>query len=115
MQWRPNPTKQEVLMKKFIAAAALFMLAAAATAQTDWVRGTVVQSDAKRRTLTLEHAAFSNVRKGGNTQIQVPAGTGEFKVGKASLLKDVKPGDSVRFVAAMKGEAMVITQLQVAR
>ncbi len=102
-------------MKRFVVAAALLALAAASWAQTDWVRASVVKADAKRRTITLDHAAFANARKGGNTQIDVPAGTGDFKVAKAALLKDVKPGDSVRFVAVMKGETMVVTQLQVAR
>ncbi|MBC7434972.1 MAG: copper-binding protein [Bdellovibrionales bacterium] len=103
-------------MKKlrFLLACTLLVSGATAWAQTDWVRGTVVKVDRAQKFITIDHDEINSNKISGGTKVKISAGAEDFNVKNPKLFKGVKAGDKIRFVAAVSGNVMVLTQLQVA-
>jgi len=79
---------------------------ASATASV-WSEGTVRKLDVAAGNVTLAHGPLAN--------LGMPAMTMRFVATPASLLKGVKVGDRVRFVAEERDGKLAVTAIEVAR
>ena len=78
--------------------------AGASAASATMTTGEVRKVDLDQGKVTLKHEAIAN--------LEMPAMTMVFRAQNADLLKNLKPGDKVRFHAENSGGAIVVTQIQ---
>ncbi|GAB3758815.1 hypothetical protein GCM10028796_05050 [Ramlibacter monticola] len=69
--------------------------------------GEVRKVDVEQGKVTIKHEAITN--------LDMPPMTMVFRAVKPELLKDLKPGDKVRFHAESVGGALVVTQIEAAK
>lgn len=79
----------------------------AAISATAWSEGTVRKLDVAGGNVTLAHGPLAN--------LDMPAMTMRFAAEPPTLLKGVKVGDRVRFVAADRGGKLTVTAIEAAR
>ena len=81
-------------------------MAQPALAQTgaEMIDGEVRKVDKGAGKITLKHGEIKSLDMPGMTMV--------FRVGDATMLDRVKPGDKVRFKAAKSGGSIVITDIQ---
>lgn len=95
-------------MKRVFCVAAGLIFAAAAHAQSaPGVAGKVTKVDASAGKLTIDHGPIPN--------LDMPAMTMVFRAGVDSMLKAVKAGDRVRFVAEKINGQFTVTKIEKAR
>jgi Cu(I)/Ag(I) efflux system periplasmic protein CusF len=86
-------------------AALCLVLAAAAFADTHWVRGKVTKVDIAAQKLTIRHEALKKFdMEDGHTMV--------FRVKDPALLKEVKPGDDIRFDADKIDGKFTVTEIK---
>jgi Cu(I)/Ag(I) efflux system protein CusF len=87
------------------------LLALAATlpafAQPPLAEGEVTRINERRKELTVKHGPIPSLSMGAMTMA--------FPVKDPALLKQVKPGDKIRFAAEMVGKEAVITKIEVVK
>jgi len=76
----------------------------ATTAMTAMTAGEVRKVDLAQGKVTLKHEAITN--------LDMPAMTMVFRTERADLLKDLQPGDKVRFHAENGSGGLVVTQIR---
>lgn len=69
--------------------------------------GTVTKVDKAGGKITIKHGPLKN--------LGMPGMTMAFNTATADMLDQVKPGDTVRFLAESVGGALTVTQIEVAR
>lgn len=103
---------QQILIAISVAGSLLFSLASVAqtTQQTDsakrvvaYTEGEVKRIDMSLGKITIKHGAIKN--------LDMPPMTMVFTVKEKSMLKEIAPGDQVRFVVVSDNEKMVITEI----
>lgn len=92
------------LFALFATVAALALTAGAALAQALNAEGEVRRIDAPNDKVTIKHGPIPN--------LQLPAMTLVFKVADPAMLKQIKPGDNVRFAADKINGQYTITAIQ---
>lgn len=85
-------------------AAGLLSLGVASSFAAELTAGEVRKVDTEQGKVTLKHEAIKN--------LDMPPMTMVFRAEKPELLKDLKPGDKVRFAAQSVSGAIVVTELQ---
>jgi Cu(I)/Ag(I) efflux system protein CusF len=93
-------------MKKVLSGLAL-LVAGQAWAGAEWVRATVIKTDASRGRITLRHARIKSIRMAAMTM--------PFKMKDAAALAGLQPGDKVRFTVALEGDEPVVTAIEAVR
>ena len=93
-------------MKRFIAFASLFaIVSSAAFASSHFVKGQVTKVDAAAQKLTIRHGPIKKFdMDDGMTMV--------FRVKDPAMLKQVKPGDDVRFDADRIDGAFTVIELE---
>ena len=74
---------------------------------SDMAEGEVRKIDKENMKVTLKHGEIRN--------LDMPAMTMVFQVKDATMLDKVKPGDKVKFKAEKAGNAIVLTDIQIAK
>ena len=74
---------------------------------TEMTDGEVRKIDKDTSKITLKHAEIKNLDMPGMTMV--------FQVKDPAMLDKVKPGDKVKFKAEKAGNAIVLTDIQIAR
>jgi Cu/Ag efflux protein CusF len=95
------------MLKTFVAAAALPLLAAASLAQTPQASGEVTKIDKANSRVTLRHGEIKN--------LDMPPMTMNFRVRDGKILDEVAVGDRVRFTAEKLDGKYVLTTLSKAQ
>lgn len=97
-----------MIEKKFVAAAlALSLLASSAVvAQDAMVSGEVKKVDEAAQKITLKHGPIKNLGMEDDGMTMV------FKVQDSAMLKQVKAGDKVKFIAERGTDGIAITKIQ---
>lgn len=80
---------------------------ASVQASTAMTVGEVRKVDTEQGKVTIKHEAIAN--------LEMPPMTMVFRASKPELLKDLKAGDKISFVAESKDGAIVVTQIQAAK
>ncbi|WP_028312028.1 copper-binding protein [Derxia gummosa] len=75
-----------------------------AAAQPIWVAGEVRKVDARAGTVTIRHERIPNLDMDAMTMV--------FKAKPPALLDGLKPGDKLRFTAAMADSELVVTAIE---
>jgi Cu(I)/Ag(I) efflux system protein CusF len=102
-----QPELKEYLMKSklnVLFAAGVLSLGMGSAFAADLTAGEVRKVDTEQGKVTLKHETIKN--------LDMPPMTMVFRAEKPELLKDLKPGDKVRFAAASVGGSMVVTEIQ---
>ena len=106
-------------MRRLVACLFAFTLAGVALAQHDhgshaasatasgMAQGEVRKVDKAAKTITLKHGPIASV--------DMPAMTMAFPVADPRLVDQVQPGDKVRFSAEKRGDAIVVTRIEMAK
>jgi Cu/Ag efflux protein CusF len=92
-----------MLKRLFLAAAASALMAGAALAGGNMVKGEVVKVDKPAGKITLKHAAIKNLDMDAMTMV--------FRVADATMLDKVKAGDRIEFEADRVDGAITITRI----
>lgn len=97
-------------MKTTLFLTAALGLAISTSAIAQWASnstGKVTKVDASAGKITIDHGPIKN--------LEMPAMTMVFKAGDESMLKAVKAGDRIRFVAEKVNGQMTVTKIEKAR
>ncbi len=78
-------------------------LAGGASAQ-EYTKGEVTKIDAKQKKLTIKHEELKN--------LDMPSMTMVFVVAKDSMLEQVKPGQSIEFIADRVNGRITVTEIK---
>ncbi len=79
----------------------------AAVKASAMAEGEIKKVDMKAQTITLKHGPIKSP--------EMPAMTMAYPVNNPALLDKVKPGDKVKFSAEMRGNALIITAIELAK
>jgi Cu(I)/Ag(I) efflux system periplasmic protein CusF len=82
-------------------------MAMPAAPAADVVDGEVRNVDKGAGTITLKHGDIKNLNMSGMTMV--------FRAKDPAMLATVKTGDKVKFKAAMAGDVLLVTELQVVK
>ena len=98
------------MRKRVLAAASILVLsggmfASVSTAQTPLINGQVTKIDQSAGKITIKHGPIRSLDMNeGMTMV--------FRVQDAGMLKQVKPGDKVKFYAERVNGALTVTKIQ---
>lgn len=84
--------------------AAVLLAAAGAALAQDWVNATVLESDAARGMVTLQHGP---IRAMGMDAMTMP-----FRAAPPELVRPIRKGDRVRFAVANRNGEWVVTHIE---
>lgn len=88
-------------------AAGLLSLGMASAFAAELTAGEVRKVDTEQGKITLKHEAIKS--------LDMPPMTMVFRAEKPELLKDLKPGDKIRFAAQSVAGGIVVTEIQPAK
>lgn len=94
-------------MKRILLWALLASAGLAFAAQPEVADGEVRRVNEARKEITVAHGPIPHLRMGSMTMA--------FPVKDPEMLRRVKPGDKVRFLAEQKGDEAVITHIEVVK